>query len=386
MPPPLVRTCPQCRAALQPVAEHKKESVEKVRKPRGDSQPEVRVERPRGEVNKERRAPDVTTPGAPLALGAVVPPTDPLGPTAELGPGGTVVLANASNPPVEPAAPAFASSKPRSTGRSPWGGRPIPTPPPTSRRRRGSNLGVLLALGGIAILVGAGFMLVDRASTGGPKPNPSGALLRSPNAPVDPELAKRLRAAVVVIDVSVQGRHYSMGSGFFVSSDGLIATDLQLISPDKGLGRRTLQVTLVDDSVIRSVDCVTEDAAHGLALIRIAGGPRPALDLMQGDKVNDGTPVILAGHPAMERWSLLRGIVLKDVAGPDGTRGLSLGLRVGLGSSGGPLVLENGEVAGLALFKASEGPAGYGVPAAYLRALMTSGAKADAQQCGTQVR
>lgn len=92
---------------------------------------------------------------------------------------------------------------------------------------------------------------------------------------------------------------------------------------------------------------IWSDAKRDLAIIDVSvpeGHPRAEVSCVQPDP---GEHVIAVGHPIQSQWVLMGGFLPNSglVAG----RYVSLGFPVGLGTSGGPVFNEQGEVVGITL-------------------------------------
>src|SRR5947209_1693912 len=119
------------------------------------------------------------------------------------------------------------------------------------------------------------------------------------------ELAKSARASVVVVRVMGRdGKQHGLGSGFVVSSDGLVATNLHVIGEGRPL---TVQTA---DGKRHTVTAVhASDRPLDLAVLRIDTRGLKALELGDSDKLADGHPVVALGHPRGLEYSVVSGVV-----------------------------------------------------------------------------
>jgi len=138
------------------------------------------------------------------------------------------------------------------------------------------------------------------------------------------------------------------GSGFFVSSDGVLVTNAHVIG-----NHESVTVTLSDG---KSIDTSTlyVDADRDLALVKISGNNYPYLKLSKS--VPDvGADVIAIGSPglgsAMLTNTVTKGIV-SAVRHTDAGTWIQTDTALNHGNSGGPLLNRNDEVVGVNTLKA----------------------------------
>ncbi len=161
-------------------------------------------------------------------------------------------------------------------------------------------------------------------------------------------LVEKARPSVVVITITGRdGTSEGIGTGFVVSSDGLIATNLHVIGEARPIEVRsaagkTYEVTAVE-AVERSVD---------LALLRVRAKDLPALALGDSDKIEQGQPVVALGNPHGFEHSVVSGVISgsREI---DGLPLLQLAIPIEPGNSGGPLLDEQGRVLGLLTMKSA---------------------------------
>src|SRR5438309_4557052 len=151
-----------------------------------------------------------------------------------------------------------------------------------------------------------------------------------------------------------------IGTGFFVRSDGLIATNGHVV---EGATEITVQIG-EDERPVRGT-LLGRDDATDLALIKIDGGPFPILSLGDSDGLEVGEWVIAIGNPFGLSRSVTTGIVSfkgrRDV-NPSGRPGyydfIQTDAAINPGNSGGPLLDARGSVVAI---NAAVNPAGQGI-------------------------
>jgi serine protease Do len=181
------------------------------------------------------------------------------------------------------------------------------------------------------------------------------------------ELADRIRPSIVVIHSSDrEGRpDRGVGTGFVVSADGLIATNLHVI----GEGR-PFRIELADGSQPQIVAVHAADAHWDLAVVRVQA-PQPLRPLQLADTpLPVGATVVAFGNPFGLKNSVVSG-VLSGRRLIEGRQMLQLAMPVEPGNSGGPLVDSQGMVHGVITMKSAlSDNLGFATDSAALRALL----------------
>jgi len=143
------------------------------------------------------------------------------------------------------------------------------------------------------------------------------------------------------------------GSGFLVSSDGYILTDAHVVGDDKDVRVRWPDGLETLATVERSIK------NRDVAILKTNPRDRAPLALRRGP-VTPGARVYAIGSPAGKKFegTVSSGVISADRT-MDGMRYIQSDVMVSHGSSGGPLLNENGEVIGLTdLGFQNDGPAG----------------------------
>ena len=181
------------------------------------------------------------------------------------------------------------------------------------------------------------------------------------------QIAKRVSPSVVVI----QGKTGSgdlLGSGFIVSKDGKIVTNLHVIRDMK-----VVAVRLSSGEAYDSVSVLATDERRDLAIVRIAGFSLPTLELGDSDSLKVGEPLVIVGSPRGLEGTVTAGILSSVRDSGEGFKVLQTDAAVNPGNSGGPLVNNRGQAIGVVSFKlrSAEG-LNFGVPINYVRGLLTN--------------
>ncbi len=158
-------------------------------------------------------------------------------------------------------------------------------------------------------------------------------------------LAASIRPSLVKITQLGREGTDGIGSGFIISEDGLIATNLHVI----GEARR-LQIEMHDGKTYDVAVVQASDSHHDLALLKIDAKGLKALPLGDSSKVSQGDPIVAMGAPEGLAFSIVQG-VLSATRDVDGLEMLQVAVPIEKGNSGGPLLDMQGRVLGLLTLK-----------------------------------
>ncbi|WP_170266908.1 trypsin-like peptidase domain-containing protein [Brevifollis gellanilyticus] len=179
-------------------------------------------------------------------------------------------------------------------------------------------------------------------------------------------IAKEVKPSVVKVLQDGREGLDGLGTGFVVSPDGLIATNLHVI----GEARR-LEVELSDGTKHDVTEITATDSHWDLALLRITAKDLKPLPLGDSDSIKQGQPVVAMGNPEGLAFSIVDGVVSEY---PDVVRDvpmIRLAMPIERGNSGGPLLDRQGNVLGLITMKHSiTDNLGYAMPVNELKHLI----------------
>lgn len=193
----------------------------------------------------------------------------------------------------------------------------------------------------------------------------------SPYKPDSPRYKYNFIADVVekstpaVVYIEILGRHpfsgrevpVSNGSGFIISSDGLIVTNAHVVANKRGV-----RVKLINGDMYNAT-VQDVDPAADIATIKITSrNPLPTLTLGKSSDVRQGEFVVAMGSPFSLRNTITSGIVSSVQRGSK-ELGLSnsnmdyiqTDAAIDFGNSGGPLINLDGEVIGINTMKVTSG-------------------------------
>jgi len=150
----------------------------------------------------------------------------------------------------------------------------------------------------------------------------------------------------------------STGTGIIANADGTILTANHVIA-----GAVAIQVTYTDGTT-SAAEVKTADPAHDIASLTPAKGPATLVPATLGGGLNVGDDVVAMGNPLGLTASTTSGVVsglnrtMSREAGGDITGLIQFDAAVNPGSSGGPLLNDRGQVAGIVVALANPTDAG----------------------------
>lgn len=180
------------------------------------------------------------------------------------------------------------------------------------------------------------------------------------------EVYKQASASVILIKTDK-----GAGTGFIVSSNGLIVTAFHVID-----GATKMAIKTPSGDIYDAVSLVSKDERRDIAVLKVSGFDMPAANLGNSNSATPGDQVIVMGNPLGSeelQTSVSDGIVsgLRDLG--DGHKVIQVTAPVSRGHSGGPAFSANGEVIGVVVFKLKEGESlNFLVPINYVRGMLDS--------------
>lgn len=186
-------------------------------------------------------------------------------------------------------------------------------------------------------------------------------------AQLTPAIIYKESSSGVVLIKTNQGT----GSGFLVSTDGLIATCFHVINGVKSVEVKTFSGEIYDDIYL-----VAKDERKDIAIIKINGFDLKHLNLGNSNEVSPGEKVITIGNPMglqELQASITDGVIsgIRDTG--EGYNVIQISSPISPGNSGGPVFSEKGSVIGIAAFKLRGGEnLNFAIPINYLRGLLSA--------------
>lgn len=191
-------------------------------------------------------------------------------------------------------------------------------------------------------------------------------MLEAPPSKAVEKLAESGRKSVVVITFSGRdGKRQGLGSGFVVTADGLIATNLHVIGE-----ARPIQVELADGKRHDVVSIHASDRNLDLALVKIDARDLTPLPLGDNEQLKQGQAIVALGNPHGLKHSVVSGVVSgkREI---EGRQMIQVAIPIESGNSGGPLLDLDGKVHGIVTMKSLvTANLGFAVPINALKTLL----------------
>ena len=161
------------------------------------------------------------------------------------------------------------------------------------------------------------------------------------------EIAEIISPSTVLIYTKHRDGSYSAGTGFFIESNGYIATNYHVVENGS-----EYEVTLYSAKTV-TAKLVGTNKANDLAVLKINGNRYPTVTVGNSDAVKVGDTAIVVGHPsgAWGAWTTTQGIISsvdrQTTIENKIHKVLQTDAAVNPGNSGGPLCNDRGEVIGV---------------------------------------
>ncbi|MGD8321769.1 MAG: S1C family serine protease [Gemmatimonadota bacterium] len=169
-------------------------------------------------------------------------------------------------------------------------------------------------------------------------------LVTSPlGAQVTPrDIAANARPAVVRVTALADGQELAQGSGFFVSTDGMLVTNHHVVEDADHL-----RVELASGERYDRVYLVSSDPRRDIVILRVPATHTPVLHIADDQALQVGDPVYVMGNPMGLDGTFSDGL-LSARRTVDGIVLLQISAPISPGSSGGPVFNAAGQVVGVA--------------------------------------
>ena len=184
------------------------------------------------------------------------------------------------------------------------------------------------------------------------------------------DVYKKIAPSTVLIRTNEGG-----GTGFIVSSDGLIVTALHVVEGASDVAIKTQQGVTYNEVIL-----LAKDERRDIAILKVAASSLPAV-VLADEELSPGDEVIVIGNPlAVEELqvSVSTGILSGIRNLNKDTKVLQITAPISPGNSGGPVLSKNGKVIGVISFKLVKGEAlNFAIPIVYAQNLIAQSAVAN---------
>src|SRR5262249_18443980 len=180
------------------------------------------------------------------------------------------------------------------------------------------------------------------------------------------EIAREQSKAVVIIEaLDERGSITGQGSGFIVTPQGAVVTNLHVVQ-----GAASLRVKLPGGDAYKTTDLVDVDEAKDIAIVKIKGFKLPVVTLGDSDKAENGEAIVAISSPEGLVNSISTGVI-SGVRRLDTHRVFQITAPISNGSSGGALFNSRAEVIGIITFLFKSGQnINFAVPINYARGMI----------------
>lgn len=194
---------------------------------------------------------------------------------------------------------------------------------------------------------------------------PANAQTATPKPPA--EIAREQSMAVVLLEpLDEQGRVLGQGSGFVVTSNGAIVTNLHVIQ-----GATRVRVKLPNGDVYETKELVDFDQYKDIAVLKIRAFQLPTVKLGDSDRAGVGDAIVAISSPEGLSNSLTTGVI-SGVRRLETHRVFQITAPIGQGSSGGALFDTSGAVIGITTYILRSGQnINFALPVNYVRGMIS---------------
>jgi S1-C subfamily serine protease len=163
-----------------------------------------------------------------------------------------------------------------------------------------------------------------------------------------PEIVKRTKPAIVeIVAMDEKGSPTKLGTGFFVSSDGLVVTNFHVID-----GAASLAAVNNNGAIFLFKSIVAHPADVDLAVLKFQAHDVSFLKLGESTEKVEGERVVVIGNPTGLTGTVSDGIIS---AFRENRSMFQITAPLSPGSSGSPVLDDSGSVIGVATLISSEG-------------------------------
>ncbi|MBK7893110.1 MAG: trypsin-like peptidase domain-containing protein [Bdellovibrionales bacterium] len=159
---------------------------------------------------------------------------------------------------------------------------------------------------------------------------------------------RKYKNAIVRIEVFLGGASLGVGTGFFISKSGELATNLHVVRPHLAHPRSTIEIKTADGRVFKSVSIGACGDSRGIDLCLLKVKYKPSVILpVEDHEATPGESIVTIGHPRGLDFSISKGIISAVRKHPSGWSEIQTDAAISPGNSGGPIINDHGHVIGI---------------------------------------
>lgn len=180
------------------------------------------------------------------------------------------------------------------------------------------------------------------------------------------EIGREQSKAVVIVEaLDERGGVLGQGSGFIVTPNGAIISNLHVVQ-----GATSVRVKLPNGDVYKTTDLVDVDDAKDIVILKVKGFKLPVVSLGDSDKAEVGDSIVAISSPEGLVNSLSTGVI-SGVRRMETHRVFQITAPISRGSSGGALFNASGEIIGIVTYLLKSGQnINFAVPINYVRGMI----------------
>lgn len=157
-----------------------------------------------------------------------------------------------------------------------------------------------------------------------------------------PEVVEQAQDSVVFLEGEGYDGARFTGTGFFVSSDGVLATNYHVLD-----GWVSLTATTRSGSALGFEGVITYNEEQDLALLKFAVDGYSFIEVESEELTLSGSEILILGYPRGLKQTVTRGVVSSKFEG-DGLKVIQFDAAISAGSSGSPVLNAEGKAIGVA--------------------------------------
>lgn len=192
-------------------------------------------------------------------------------------------------------------------------------------------------------------------------------------------LIKKISDSVLIVNAFTGNGKVMLGTGFFISPDGLVVTNLHVIFK---AGSISVKNAYGRSFPVRMIVNQNEDL--DICLLKVDADDAPALPLGDSDKLKPGQILFTTGHREGSLYQTASGPFVGKI-NIDGEITLQTKMVTGHGNSGGPIIDSMGRLVGITKAFTPESGRNLGIPVNQARAYFVPGQPISVEEFNRQI-